>query len=109
MSVGVLNSQTNATDTLRSHTHTHTHAHVHRYTHTHAQVILDAAQSPSSELNAQSARALRNLSVNPDNQAQLHELGAVQILRSGVRFAYMCGCVHVCAARVDMRLCTSQR
>ena len=47
--------------------------------------ILEGAESPSTDLQAQAARALRNLSVNPANQVKLVDLGGVPILQALTR------------------------
>ena len=47
--------------------------------------VLDGARSPSPDLQAQSARALRNLSVNPANQRALRDLDGIPALRELAR------------------------
>lgn len=44
--------------------------------------VVDALQSPSVELRTQAARALRNLSMRPENKSELKELNTVQALRA---------------------------
>ena len=42
--------------------------------------ILKAAASDNLELQSQAARAMRNLSVNPDNKEMIRKLDGVEIL-----------------------------
>ena len=43
--------------------------------------ILQGAQAPQPELQSQSARALRNLSVNAENKQMIRKMGGVEILQ----------------------------
>ena len=47
--------------------------------------ILNAADTSNLDLQSQSARALRNLSVNPTNQAKIRDLNGIPILEKLVK------------------------
>lgn len=44
--------------------------------------IIDASKKPNLDLQSQAARALRNLSVNKENQKKIISLGGVETLKS---------------------------